>query len=1171
MFSEFHVEIILINSIYFFFSVDADPKTKRSLAKTHVDSPVPVLTPRRSRRLSSDSVEYVGTYAATTKRTKLNLNSDNETLTQSPLRRRTRALSITSDEDGDSVMSAASLVTKKLTRARKSIASTPTVISIAEDRDEDLNSSNEISLRNRSVVRSPNTSGSKELQQHDRSVSVTLVDCLKDVSTEIKSEMLEENLVDVKAEPETPTLSVKSGSFSNANTPSKIPVQSIQVSDIIKKIGQDAISQSLEKLDSEDKKSVKSPGEEDSENSEEVVAVVKRSVSLNESSIADSEKSSPKKYRKTPSRVKATNSDIDLSKILKFDEPSTKNLIGSPSKLITSTKLNFDNSSSSDKKSDEANGEISDQGRSEVEMTVNGCDTSHEPEKSIEDILEAMETDQVEKEASICKTPKNQKQMINEKTPAQFVTKKTPTKLSTPVQNSPKLSQYISAMNSPKASPLQSKSNKSTPVKNSNSDVPDSTTISSQTSENLENSSSEIVKKTRGRPRKTLEQDDNSVNSLSETPEVESPMKKTKTPVKSPKISSQPNQTEEMEKPQPDESSSKMTPVKVSVTPAKSPKTSSPSNENAAEKTNVERTSTTPSKWPKIASQSTNVDDSDKPPQHLSEFLQGMNGSKTPSKSPKMLSIKPLKPSDIPLGACKIPSPKISVDSNNVQSSSKSPAIQKSDKTPSKAETRQTPIQDMTMAENTPPLNDQMDISCEVSDMEITLKGKTSSYSFSQSVVRKAGNKIDAFEKEKSPEPIHQDKRKSKKIESESEIETEGDDAEERNSFINFEAEEANGYESGDSMSSSERDYIEENQIADTGVDIGSEDTEESELGEEEASKDSFIVSDPETGDEEIQQEEESEVELETSKRKSSGKKKRIIVPSSSSEEDNADLEEKKTVETIVQEPKSPQKRKSINESAKTLEESKNVDQTLNESGSKKKRKLIETSPSASTKKSKKQKLDETVDDYGIQQMFKTPGKLDKKSKTDSAENLDADEITQSSSKKNKSKDVSDTLNESAKKKTPKKQKDKNQLEESSNLNVSKKKTPKKSETSKMEVDDGVQEGSDDNEWETVDTEDASPISKVKVEIAKLLARCNEYVSQKENEKKKMKALKKQRLEEKKKLKKAEDQLVSDPEPKEPEHPALKKKKRNKAKIKKQKMVGEGKSFIIFDFLVFCG
>lgn len=148
-------------------------------------------------------------------------------------------------------------------------------------------------------------------------------------------------------------------------------------------------------------------------------------------------------------------------------------------------------------------------------------------------------------------------------------------------------------------------------------------------------------------------------------------------------------------------------------------------------------------------------------------------------------------------------------------------------------------------------------------------------------------------------------KRKSEEKSSrdESEEEVEGEDnsedeeeieATQRNSFVDDEAMEADGYNSGDSLDSETRENMKENEIPIDGESIGSEDSEDGEQSGEEASQDeeeveeeeddSFIVSDEEMELLDGTDEEISDVEEMKSRPK---KRKRIIERVDSSEEEN--------------------------------------------------------------------------------------------------------------------------------------------------------------------------------------------------------------------------------------------------------------------------------------------
>ncbi|KAH8250243.1 hypothetical protein KR026_008841 [Drosophila bipectinata] len=119
----------------------------------------------------------------------------------------------------------------------------------------------------------------------------------------------------------------------------------------------------------------------------------------------------------------------------------------------------------------------------------------------------------------------------------------------------------------------------------------------------------------------------------------------------------------------------------------------------------------------------------------------------------------------------------------------------------------------------------------------------------------------------------------------------EDNDSENECEFVEDQAVEAPGnYQSGDSMDSSTRREIEENEIPSHGESVGSQDTEEESHGEEEEHEDdSFVVSDDDEEEDlgalcfSNDEEDESEVETEKKRESKAGKKRsRIVVPDSS-------------------------------------------------------------------------------------------------------------------------------------------------------------------------------------------------------------------------------------------------------------------------------------------------
>ncbi|XP_017010753.2 protein slender lobes [Drosophila takahashii] len=143
------------------------------------------------------------------------------------------------------------------------------------------------------------------------------------------------------------------------------------------------------------------------------------------------------------------------------------------------------------------------------------------------------------------------------------------------------------------------------------------------------------------------------------------------------------------------------------------------------------------------------------------------------------------------------------------------------------------------------------------------------------------------------------------------EDEEENEEEEPHPEFVNLEAEDAGeDYESGDSLDSSMRREMEENEIPHDGESVGSKDTEES-TPEESEGDDSFIVSDNDVDEEEevgqlcyFSDEDEIE-EVSTEKpEKSSSKRRRIMVPSSSDSEHLEETHEEGSNKSKSEKPK---------------------------------------------------------------------------------------------------------------------------------------------------------------------------------------------------------------------------------------------------------------------------
>ncbi|KAG5672593.1 hypothetical protein PVAND_002709 [Polypedilum vanderplanki] len=162
--------------------------------------------------------------------------------------------------------------------------------------------------------------------------------------------------------------------------------------------------------------------------------------------------------------------------------------------------------------------------------------------------------------------------------------------------------------------------------------------------------------------------------------------------------------------------------------------------------------------------------------------------------------------------------------------------------------------------------------------------------SWSQSVRNSASEHIDNLkitEKE-----VIKDTSKHRKVVSSDKSE---DEDYEKDSFIDDEAEVASDE---DSMTPSERNYLEENEIVDLGETLGSEDSESDEDYQEEEEGNSFIDNDENISDKYSMDSEEEFIEKDEIKRKS-----RIIYPLESSSED-----ESETIKKSLATTKSPEK-----------------------------------------------------------------------------------------------------------------------------------------------------------------------------------------------------------------------------------------------------------------------
>ncbi|XP_017040097.1 protein slender lobes [Drosophila ficusphila] len=211
------------------------------------------------------------------------------------------------------------------------------------------------------------------------------------------------------------------------------------------------------------------------------------------------------------------------------------------------------------------------------------------------------------------------------------------------------------------------------------------------------------------------------------------------------------------------------------------------------------------------------------------------------------------------------------------------------------------------------------------------LKDQELELSISKSELKPAPPKIDAIKpfdeldsknaKDEEVELVNTSTKKTEKkiltrLDSFEEVEDSEEDEEHEQDeskceFVNLEAEEAEeDYQSGDSMDSSMRREMEENEIPVDGESVGSKDTEES-TAEESEGDDSFIVSDNDDEEEEVgplcyseDEEEEEEFISEKTKETSSSKRRRIMVASSSDEEEETEDREKDMNKSTSVKPK---------------------------------------------------------------------------------------------------------------------------------------------------------------------------------------------------------------------------------------------------------------------------
>lgn len=351
--------------------------------------------------------------------------------------------------------------------------------------------------------------------------------------------------------------------------------------------------------------------------------------------------------------------------------------------------------------------------------------------------------------------------------------------------------------------------------------------------------------------------------------------------------------------------------------------------------------------------------------------------------------------------------------------------------------------------------------------MKVETISKTLSKSWSQAIEANSSEKIvaiDSFSTTLESKSVIKTKTPSKLIdtdtegEDENEFGDEGLEQKERSELVLDEAEE--GEE--DSMDSSERNYIKENEIIEEGEDLGSEDSEGDELDEEDED-DSFIASDNPDIDQYSLDSDEEVIELRKSR---NVKRQSRIIANSDSSEDEIVLE-KTPVNTL---------RKSI--SKKSPEEV--VDMEDNRSKKRKREDKMDDSVILNTKRAKLSEtiLDATDDSYGS-------SVSDYEDALEKSVELEVDTTLKTPSKKQKEK----TPKKSAKKETP------------------------------MEVEE---ESSEEMQQDNEMTQKKKKVKKAKTAVADMdtiINKCNSILSKSEQEKKANKALKKIRKMEEKRLK----------------------------------------------------
>lgn len=439
---------------------------------------------------------------------------------------------------------------------------------------------------------------------------------------------------------------------------------------------------------------------------------------------------------------------------------------------------------------------------------------------------------------------------------------------------------------------------------------------------------------------------------------------------------------------------------------------------------------------------------------------------------------------------------------------------------------------------------------------------KQKSTSWSTSVSRKS-DRIDAFEAPQVEQSIKASSKSPQKSSNKVLSSDESDDDDyEHNSLIDDEAEEVGSDE--ESMTKSERDELEANEIVEDGESLGSQDSnvDELESESENGSNDSFITDDVDienqyemnSSEEEIEQ-----VDLERPKRKS-----RIILESSSDEEE---IVEKSSPEKSEKENSESPQSSSANQSAEKSDSEESPVSKKSSSQSPQKS-SSEKESSVSPQKSLVAPPSNAIVD--VESLIKS--KLMRISSRRSLPVRD-EEQTQTKSTRNSIPSSWRVDNMNAQEDEPtkevvneRKRKRQSAVVGAANPKRFKEMSPNETEAFHMDNVEGMAE-SDSNEKGPSTKKSKKPKEVPGADISKLLDRCEEHLEKFNQEKKVKLALKRKKNEEKKLKKARQEEPNADGSPgSDNKENSVDKKKKKKQKAKKQQLVAGEFRIILLNF-----